>query len=172
MGVFCFFVNAQICDSTGAIKVTLWDRVAEQVDQDSLNEQVILFKGCKVGSFGGRSLSATANFAVTPTDNKQCRQILEWAQSLRWNFSDIPTLTTYNGVSGLGGDAIRYNVRESGAKCELELKDDEPMYFDLVATVTAISHSREYVPIYKACPDPNNKVITFIFVYCMAVVTS
>jgi len=122
---------------------------------------VIALKGCKVSSFGGRSLSA--GVIDFHPDRQETRELITWANSLQGAISQqssIQELTT--GMAGVQANAPRRTFAEvkqmnlgnnPGSKADKKMAD----FFTVVATITTIAQSGDKKPWYEANPDQNSE---------------
>jgi replication factor A1 len=141
-----------ICDEGGAVRVTLWGEKAQKYDESALTRAVLVCKA-KVSDFGGRSLSANS-VEITP-DIERVKRLVSWANRKDWQFADVEMMTTRGG--GAGRTAARLTIEETIEHAQRELGGEtKTVYTEMVAMITAISHSREKLPMYKASPDSDN----------------
>jgi len=154
--------NLKITDQTAKIDVTLWNKDAEDLNEEACKENaVIALKGAKVSAFGGRSLSA-AGFIDFHPDRPETRELLNWIKSNggRVPESAVRELTT--GASQVSQNVPRRTFAEVkemglGSKVASNNNKKDVDYFTVVATINTIAHSQDKKPWYEANPDQNSE---------------
>ena len=137
------------------VRVTLWGDRATSNDYNWEACPIVAFKGCRVGSYGGRSLSASSVIQINP-DLPEGHDLNAWRIQ---NAHLQPTSLTSSG--GGGGNYIvdRLMKRRSID----DLKDGSRMSdAGIVGTVTAhvLYIPTERDPWYEACPRCHKKMTT------------
>ncbi|GAB5586089.1 Replication factor A protein 1 [Umbelopsis nana] len=137
------------------IKLTLWDRQAENFD--SSNFPVVACKGCRVSDFGGRSLSmsSSGSLKINP-EIPEAKQLRQWFD----NEGNAAHMDSFSGAS-LGNSGSNGPV--SNAKKTLAEVKSEPLgagekadYFNVKARVVYIKSDN---CSYPACPDCKKKLV-------------
>lgn len=142
-------------DSGYSIRLTLWGKTALGFDANP--ESVITVKGCKVGDFGGRSLSmlSSGSLAIDP-DITEAHKLKGWydSEGRRENFSSHSNMNSA-GMSGGRQDPTKTiaAVREENLGM-----GEENDYFTTKATIVYIKQDNF---AYPAClNDGCNKKVT------------
>ena len=136
------------------IGLTLWgDRAAEDESQWA-GYPVVAAKGCKLGSYNGRSLSAFASvqMQINP-DIPEAHQMRSWYDN-GGSQQEAKTLTTT--FSGGGGGMGTFAERSSFSQIkdeQLGLRGDKPDYLTCKGTINFIKHDQTNGPWYHSCPD-------------------
>jgi len=146
-----------VVDQSAKIEVTLWDNLAEEMNENQLVPgTVIAFKGAKVSNFGGRSLSATGNMEISPQLGK-ATELLQWWQHNENNPSSLQNNLTQRHNDGQNNTSLSIR-RPLGELKDLNLSsnDKQGEYFNVVATITSIIYNPEHPPFYNAAPDKTN----------------
>jgi replication factor A1 len=152
--------SIKVADQSAKIEVTLWNEMAENFDENVMNDNpnpVVALKGCKVSHFGGRSLSASGVMEFHP-NKQETRELIQWAQSFGGSGPKVSDLTS--GQQGVSSNAPRLTfgeVKEMNLGSDSESKMDKKKadYFTAVATITTIAQSQDKKPWYEANPDLN-----------------
>lgn len=80
-------------DSKRSVELTLWGKMAEKYNEQSLqHHSVIAIKATKVSSFGGRSLSGAVSVHIQPPDEPAVIKLYKWWQKIE-NKKDVKPLT-------------------------------------------------------------------------------
>jgi replication factor A1 len=146
-------------ESFHSIELTLWGNLAEQHSEVDLSQNaVIAVKGCRVGDYGGRSLSSLAatHLEVNP-DRPEAHRLRGWWDS-KGSSSDITELSGQKNAGGSGSqDSKRSFVQ---MKEEAQLLHDQAAFFNVTGTLTNLTFNADKLPWYTACPSPqcNKKV--------------
>ncbi|ETO08297.1 hypothetical protein RFI_29091 [Reticulomyxa filosa] len=142
-----------ICDETGKIEVTLWGNAAEEYTENKLGHlTIVALKACRVNDFA-RSVKKLPSVAETT-------RLKQWLNTNKGDLSTIEMLTSLDGTQGganSGNDRVNWNeVKQAqiGLSSDPKSKGE---YFTLKGTITAISHSQEKPPWYKAAPGNDTK---------------
>ena len=132
-------------DSCYMIRITIWGKTA--ITFDASPESVVALKGCKVGDYGGRSLSllAAGSLCVDP-DIAEAHKLKGWydSQGRRENFATHTSLVAAGSEGG----------RRSDLKTISQIRDENlgmsesGDYFSLKATIIYIKQDN---PSYPAC---------------------
>jgi len=140
--------------SNFSVRLTLWGKQAEQF-QSSVQD-VIAFKGVKVGDFGGRSLSMVSSSIMEVNPD------VPQAHSLKGWYIDGGADTSFQAYSregGFSGGVDRDQMRTvSVAKTSTAETSDKAEYFSIRATVMNVKTENL---AYPACPSQacNKKVV-------------
>ncbi|KAF7726530.1 Replication factor A protein 1 [Apophysomyces ossiformis] len=140
-------------DTQKQIRLTLWDRTAEQFDGSG--SPVIAVKGARVGDFGGRSLSlsSTGQLKVNP-DVPERNQLTQWYNM----HGTSTTYATFSNGQAAGPVGVRSNpkITLQQAKTDNLGMSERPDYFIAKATVVYI---RQENPAYPSCPTCMKKMV-------------
>ncbi|VDB82701.1 unnamed protein product [Peniophora sp. CBMAI 1063] len=132
--------------SNFAVRMTLWGKQAEQFQASE--QDVMAFKGVKVGDFGGRSLSMMSSsvMEVNP-DNSQAHALKGW-------YMDGGADTTFQAYSGGGAGGQRTDQMRTiaDAKAQTAEVSEKAEYFSIRATVMNVKPENI---AYPACPSLN-----------------
>ncbi|KZV65414.1 replication factor-a protein [Peniophora sp. CONT] len=137
--------------SNFAVRMTLWGKQAEQFQASE--QDIMAFKGVKVGDFGGRSLSMMSSsvMEVNP-DTPEAHSLKGW-------YMDGGADTTFQAYSGGGGSGQRSDQMRTvaDAKAQTAEVSEKAEYFSIRATVMNVKPENI---AYPACPskDCNKKV--------------
>eukprot|EP00494_Astrolonche_serrata_P006855 UN06880 len=142
-----------IVDTSGAsIEATLWNEQATKYTQENISPgMVVVLPGCRVGSFGGRSLSAREVIMNFKSD--QYTALEKW-----WKEGGSEATATSMTVRGQGGVRSQLNLNWAEAleqrmgENAQDLQDYKGDWFNLRGTITHIPVNMERPPYYKACP--------------------
>ncbi|EJD53132.1 replication factor-a protein [Auricularia subglabra TFB-10046 SS5] len=136
-----------------SVRLTLWGKQAENWSRD--DKPVVAFKGCKVGDFGGRTLSllSSGSLAIDPD--------LEESHRLRgWFDAQGKDATFHSFSSGGGGVASgpidRLEAMPLAAVREMEIVIDQPQLFVTRAAVVHVKADDKMW--YAACQRCNKKI--------------
>ncbi len=149
--------NMIVFDETAKIQVSLWSTLAENYDA-ALVAQVIALKGARVSDFNGKSLSA-GQIIVGP-EVTQAAVLKKWWVDVQ-SGGTAPVLV--NMSTGCGGRPAPYMCLDRAKELGIGRNEDferahgegtkaKGEVFECVGTITAISHSPDKPPWYKACP--------------------
>ncbi|GAB1313920.1 Replication factor A protein 1 [Madurella fahalii] len=144
-----------LVDDTGySVRVTIWGKTASEFDASL--ESIVAFKGTRVGSFNGRSLSllSSGTMAIDP-DIPEAHRLKGWYDaSGRSN-----TFQSHNNLSSVGAATGRADDTKTTQQAKDErLGFDQPDYFTLKATIV---HIRQPNFAYPACrTEQCNKKVT------------
>jgi len=138
------------------IRVTLWGEKATSNDYNWDACPIVAFKGCRVGGYGGRSLSAGSVISINP-------DIPEGHDLNAWRIQNSHLQPTSLTTSGGGGSSNVIVDRIMQRRVIDDLKDGSRMNDQgLTCTVTAhvlyIPTDRD--PWYEACPKCHKKMTT------------
>ena len=87
-------------DSCTGVDVTIWGERAESTSADYANHPIVFFKNCKVGDFGGRSLSLVSNSTIEfNPDHARTSELRNW-----WAKSGSSQQIHFLSSTGGGGD--------------------------------------------------------------------
>jgi len=149
----------RIADQTGtAIECTLWGNEAQNLDPNSILNQVVAVKAARVSDFNGKSLSVNG-VDVNPAGCPETAVLQKW-WTTGGSDAKINSLTQTRG--GGGRDAPPITLAEV-EKNRLGTTAEKPDYFNVIGTVMQIPVDMEKrQPWYNAVPDtdiPAYKVI-------------
>ncbi|KAI8884645.1 putative replication factor-A protein 1 [Backusella circina FSU 941] len=146
-------------DSKKQIRLTLWDAQAQ--DFDASGFPVLAIKGARVGDWGGRTLSSTANSMIKKNpDLPIAHQLRQWYSQ----HSQDTTFESFSNMSlggGMGGDgnnistATRKVTLQQAKSDQLGSSFEKPDYFMFRGTVAFIKSEG---CAYPACPECRKKV--------------
>ncbi|KAJ3356140.1 Replication factor A protein 1 [Entophlyctis luteolus] len=149
-----------ICDeSARSIRLTLWARLAENFPDSP--GTVAVFKGCKVGDYGGRSLSAVGGASVLiDADVPDCHAVRGWWIQRGQSAGDVAGYSgggaesgNANGAKGVAGiKAIARIVEENMGHGE------KPDWLTLRATISFIKQDNMFYPACQTA-DCAKKVV-------------
>lgn len=132
-------------DSCYMIRITIWGKTA--VAFDASPESILALKGCKVGDFGGRSLSllSSGSLCVDP-DIAEAHKLKGWydSQGRRENFATHTSLVAAGSEGGRRSDLKTISQVRDENLGMLESGD----YFSVKATIVYIKQDN---PAYPAC---------------------
>ncbi|KAG2184694.1 hypothetical protein INT43_000607 [Umbelopsis isabellina] len=137
------------------IKLTLWDRQAESFD--SSNNPIIACKGCRVGDFGGRSLSllSSGSLKVNP-DIPEANELRQWYN----NVGHTAQVDSFSGQS-LGNTSGAGS--STSAKKSLADVKSEPLgageKADFFTVRARVVYMKSDNCSYPACPECKKKLI-------------
>lgn len=143
-------------DSGYSVRLTIWGKTATAFDASP--EAIVAFKGCKVGDFGGRSLSllSSGSMAIDP-DIPDAHKLKGWydSQGRMESFASHSNMGS-TGVAGGRNDPLKTvaQVKEEN----LGMSIDNPDYFSTKGTIVYI---KQDTFSYPAClSDGCNKKVT------------
>jgi replication factor A1 len=141
-------------DSGFSVRATIWGKSA--LGFDARPEQVVAFKGMKVGDFNGRSLSLLSSGTMTvDPDIPEAHKLKGWYDSTGRN----DNFSTHNNMASLGNATGRQDQTKSIVQVKDEnLGMEDQAYFTLKATIVYI---RQKDFAYPACLNATcNKKVT------------
>jgi replication factor A1 len=145
-------------ESRHSIEITLWGSLAELNSDSVLSENaVIAIKGCRVGDYGGRSLSSlAATYIEVNPDRPEAHRLRGWWDS---QGSSSP-ITELSGQKAAGGSGAQDKRSFAQMKEESMGNGDQAAFYRVTGTLTNLTFSAEKLPWYTACPSPqcNKKV--------------
>jgi len=91
-------------DSNTEIRLTLWGKQAQDENAGWDSKPIVAFKGCKIGDYGGRTLSMMNNgsFTIAP-QIEEGRQLFLWVQAQGGDVRNIHASSISGGGGGGGG---------------------------------------------------------------------
>lgn len=174
-----------ILDKTGKIDVSLWGTVAEQIKNKFEKYPIVAFKACSVSNFNGKTLSS-GSYCINPNVSKTAELQLWLNRlfsrfgddcnlnDLKDSELNIKSLTKLGLVCydknvnrinfGQLVNDINFNIMNDLVDKEgnkiISKKTNEPIkpsiFFDIKGKITAISHSPDRPPWYKAATEPDS----------------
>jgi len=142
--------------SSKTIEATIWSNAAEEWTADNLPPgTVVILPGCRVGSYGGRSLSIQSIMIEGNPPEKE--QLLNWWKQGGCD-AETTSLTTRGG--GKAAEQLSWDQVVAGEKGKNpENKEDyKGCYFNLRGFITHYSANFEKPPYYLACPESANSM--------------
>jgi len=138
-----------IVDNTKTqISLTLWGDNAQNFDQSKYVGEIIAVKGAQLGTFNGRSLSASFNsiieFQIDQNGDEYAQKLMNWYNE-EGNSESFKTITSGGGASG-GSNTEWKLLNNINADCQSAGK---PIYFNSKCTVTYVKKDN---PAYRGCP--------------------
>lgn len=149
----------RIVDHTStAIECTLWGNVAQNLDADSVMNQVVAMKAARVSDFNGKSLSVNG-YEINP-DCPETGNLQKW-WSNGGSEANVTSMTQGRGGGG-GRNEPPITLQEMDER-RLGTNIEKPDYFNVVATILRIPVDMEKrTPWYNAVPTdegPAYKVV-------------
>ena len=141
-------------DTNVEIGLTLWGDRASEDEAQWQGFPVVTAKGCKLGSFNGRSLSAfgSVQMQINP-DIPEAHQLRSWYDG--GGAQEQSKSLTEKGGQGGGGGMGTFVERGSFSSVkdqQLGFKD-KPDYLTCKGTINFIKHDQANGPWYNSCPD-------------------
>lgn len=144
-----------IDDSGYSVRLTIWGKTALAFDASP--ESIVAFKGCKVGDYGGRSLSLLSSGSLTiDPDIAEAHKLRGWydSQGRRESFSSHTNLAG-TGIAGGRRDDMKTISQVRDENLGMSENND---YFSVKATITYLKQDN---PAYPAClGEACNKKLT------------
>ncbi|KAM3586834.1 Replication factor A protein 1 [Umbelopsis sp. WA50703] len=137
------------------IKLTLWDRQAESFD--SSNSPIIACKGCRVGDFGGRSLSLLSSGTLKVNPNiPEANELRQWYN----NVGHTAQVDSFSGPSlgNASGTGSSTSTKKSLAEVKGETLGvgEKADFFNVRARVVYMKSDN---CSYPACPECKKKLV-------------
>jgi len=138
-----------IVDNTKTqISLTLWGETAKSFDHSKYVGEIIAVKGAQLGTFNGRSLSASftsiIEFQIDQNGDEYAQKLMNWYND-EGNSESFKTITTSGGASG-GGATEWKLLNNINADCQSAGK---ALFFVSKCTVTYVKKDN---PAYRGCP--------------------
>ena len=142
-----------LADDSGAeVSCTIWGERATRAAQDYANQPIIAMRRCRVGDYGGRSLSAGQAISVMP-------RIPDTQRLQNWWQSGGSTTAARTLTSGGGGGSTRVPTFEerktiSAIKAEhLGMNPDKPDWISFKGRFNFLKKDKEGGAWYPACAN-------------------
>lgn len=138
-----------IVDNTKTqISLTLWGDTAKNFDHSQYVGEIVAVKGAQLGTFNGRSLSASftsiIEFQIDQKGDEYAQKLMNWYND-EGNSESFKTITSSGG--GSGGGATEWKLLNNiNADCQSAGK---PLFFVSKCTVTYVKKDN---PAYRGCP--------------------
>ena len=103
-----------ICDETGMIEVTLWDRQAELYNERSVTlGDILVLKNVTLAEYNGYSLSSPTQILINDKNVKSV-QLQEWYQKKQYSLHKLPQFSNNIPIP----TASLKNINEIKSKCK------------------------------------------------------
>ena len=145
-------------DSSTEIRLTLWGNQAKDETFPWDSRPVVAFKGCKIGDYGGRTLSLMNNGSITVAPRvPEGDMLVRWVQSQGGDVKNIHSSSISNGGGVAGGSKDTFETRKYC--CSIKNEDmgrgDKP---DWVSMKLSLVYAKvDTDPWYTACSRPDCK---------------
>jgi len=142
--------------SSKTIEATIWNDAAVEWTNESLPPgTVVILPGCRVGSYGGRSLSV--NTVLTEGNPPQKEQLLTWWKQGGCEAESI-SLTTRGGGKAAEQLSWMDAVNQDKGRNPQGKDDYKGCYFNVRGFITHYAANFEKPPYYLACPESANSM--------------
>jgi replication factor A1 len=145
-------------DSATEIRLTLWGKQAQDETIGWDAKPIVAFKGCKIGDYGGRTLSLLNNGSLTVAPKiPEGAALYQWVQAQGGDASNIKAsnISSGGGSGGGGKDLFENRKPVSSIKIEDMGHGEKPDWVQMKLNLLYAKADND--PWYTACTQENCK---------------